>query len=63
MCPEEVVRDRRAVWVVLMAYGWGLGLRDRSWLLDGPKGRGEAEPRAADSLMGENALKFLSKYL
>jgi len=33
LCPKELDRDKRAVWVVLMAYGCGFGLRARSGVL------------------------------
>jgi hypothetical protein len=49
--PEELERDKRAVWVVLIAYGWGFGLRAGSFLVDEPRGREDVGERAADVLM------------
>ena len=51
MCPEELERDKRAVWVVLMAYGCGFGLRARSGVLGELRGRVDGEARTAGVLM------------
>jgi hypothetical protein len=51
LCPEELERDKRAVWVVLMAYGCGFGLRARSGVLGELRGRVEGEARTAGVLM------------
>ena len=51
MWPEELERDKRAVWVVLMAYGCGFGLRAGSFLVGEPRGREELGERAIDALM------------
>jgi hypothetical protein len=49
--PEELERDKRAVWVVLIAYGWGFGLRAGSLFVDEPRERGEVRARVVDVLM------------
>jgi hypothetical protein len=49
--PEELERDKRAVWVVFIAYGWGFGLRAGSFFVDEPRGREGVRAKAADVLM------------
>jgi hypothetical protein len=51
LCPEELERDKRPVWVVLIAYGCGFGLRAGSCLLGEPRGKEKAEGRAGDVVM------------
>jgi hypothetical protein len=57
--PEELERDRRAVWVVFMAYGWGFGLSARSFLVDEPRGSREAEGRVTDAVMAAMSQSLL----
>jgi hypothetical protein len=55
LCPEELERDNRAVWVVLMAYGCGFGLRAGSGVLGELRGGEDTEVRTVVALMEENS--------
>jgi len=63
LCPEELERDNRAVWVVLIAYGCGFGLRARSGVLGELRGGEDTEVRTAVVLMEEDSkFKYFNVY-